>query len=172
MRQPVSLSYKISKEKSIISDIDETWVDWAIEMMQAGFEADSLRRFAGISKPYNQFGLHDLTSNVLKDLNLDFSDKNKTVGIYAYYLVCNTVDEPEKYLETLRELKNLCIDFNMEEEYKSFYLLYFAKSDLMESEDQWYWEGANRKNIDDIIREQFGAWKDNFEKDKNHITNI
>lgn len=33
-----------------------------------------------------------------------------------------------------------------------FYLLYFAKDDLNESEIQWCWNGADRTNIDQIIR--------------------
>lgn len=163
MIEPVLLTYKILKEKAFNSDIDESWVDWALQMMQAGFEADSLYQLAGISKPYNQFELQDLTSKVLKDLNLNFSDKKRTIRNYVYYIVSNTTDEPEKYLETLRELKDLCIDLNMEDEYMNFYLLYFAKDDLMETEDQWYWDGADRTNIDNIIKEQFGVWKDNFE---------
>ena len=52
----------------------------------------------------------------------------------------------------------------MEKEYFDFYLLYFAKDDLTESENQWYWDGANRSNIDDIITEQFVKWKTKFEQ--------
>jgi hypothetical protein len=43
-----------------------------------------------------------------------------------------------------------------------FYLLYYAKNDLTEDEVQWYWEGANRENIDGIIKEQFKNWLSKF----------
>ena len=46
-----------------------------MEMMQAGYEAISLYELAGISKPYNQFELQELTERVLKDLKLDYSNK-------------------------------------------------------------------------------------------------
>ena len=39
-----------------------------------------------------------------------------------------------------------------------FYLLYFAKDDLLESDIQWYWDGANRENIDEIIDIEFKKW--------------
>lgn len=41
-----------------------------------------------------------------------------------------------------------------------FYLLYFAKDDLNESEIQWYWNGADRINIDQIIRKVFEDYLD------------
>ncbi|WP_316822517.1 hypothetical protein [Pedobacter gandavensis] len=33
-------TYKILMKKSINHDIDEAWVEWAREMMQAGYESD------------------------------------------------------------------------------------------------------------------------------------
>ncbi|MFD1145487.1 hypothetical protein ACFQ4C_30455 [Larkinella insperata] len=163
MIKPVLSTYKILKEKAFNSDIDESWVDWALEMMQAGFESDSLYQLAGISKPYNQFELQDLTNKVLKELHLDYSDKESAIRNYVYYLISNAIDAPEKYLETLRELKNICIDLDMAKEYMDFYLLYFAKDDLLEIGSQHYWDGADSANIDTIIKEQFGLWKQQFE---------
>lgn len=164
MRQPVLSTYKILKEKAFNSDIDETWIDWAIEMMEAGFESDNLYELAGISRPYNQFELHDLTNKVLNDLSLDYSDRKLVIKNYVYFIITNSVNIPEAYIGTLRELKDICIDLDMEKEYFDFYLLYFAKDDLTESENQWYWDGANRSNIDEIITEQFVKWKTKFEQ--------
>lgn len=41
-----------------------------------------------------------------------------------------------------------------------FYLLYSAKSDLNESEVQWYWDGADSTNIDRIIGKVFENYLD------------
>jgi hypothetical protein len=79
MEITVLSTYKILKEKAFNSDISEAWVDWAIEMIGAGYESENLYELAGISRPYNQFELHDLTSKVLKDLELDFSNKELTI---------------------------------------------------------------------------------------------
>jgi hypothetical protein len=48
----------------------------------------------------------------------------------------------------------------MEQEYMGVYLLYFAKDDLNESEIQWYWDGADRTNIDQIIGKVFEDYLD------------
>ena len=166
MREPVLSTYKILKEKAFNSDIDETWIDWAIEMMKAGYESDNLYELAGISKPYNQFELQELTNKVLNDLNLDYSDKQLVIKNYVYFIITSSINNPETYIETLRKLKDICIDLNMDNEYFDFYLLYFAKDDLTESENQYYWNGANRNNIDKIIADQFVEWKTKFEEGK------
>jgi hypothetical protein len=163
--RPVLSTYKILKEKACNADIDESWADWAIEMMEAGYESESLYELAGISKPYNQFVLQDLTDRVLKDLQLDYSDKSKTLRRYAYYIFSSNIDKPERYSEVLKEL----VDFyynHSDKEYNHFAILYWAKNDLEYGEMQWYWEGANRSNIDKIIREQFELYICKFDGNK------
>ena len=162
MKVPVLSTSKILMCKLFNYDIDESWVDWAIEMMEAGFESENLYMLAGISRPFNQFELQDLTNKVLKDLQLDFSDKDLVIKNYTYYIILNSINHPEKYLVVLRELKEICLNLNLDADYMNFYLLYFAKADLIESEMQWYWDDANRDNIDDIIKSQFTEWLINF----------
>ena len=159
-------TYKILKAKAFNEDIDESWIDWAIEMMEAGYESENLYMLAGVIKPYNQFELQVLTNKVVQDLKLDYSDKEITLKNYVYYLITNSISHPETYIKTLRELKNICIDLNMDSGYMDFYLLYFAKDDLMLDDVQFYWEGADRNNIDQIIREQFQKWLDKIEQDR------
>jgi hypothetical protein len=167
METTVLTTYKILKEKAFNSDIDESWVDWAIEMIRAGYENENLYELAGITRPYNQFELQDLTNKVLNDLKLDFSNKEITIRNYVYFLTSNSINKPKTYLKTLRELKNICTDLELDKEYMDFYLLYFAKEDLTESENQWYWNGADRTNIDSIIREKFESWNKIIEEKRN-----
>lgn len=163
MREPVLSTYKILKEKAFNSDIDESWVDWAIEMMEAGYESDSLYQLAGTLKPYNQFELQVLTTQVLKDLQLDFSDKRKALKNYVYYLITSNLDKPENYYRVLGELRDIYYELDMDVEYQDLALLYWAKDDLLYADFQHYWEGANRQNIDAIIKEQFELFKRRFE---------
>lgn len=163
MLEPVLSTYKILKEKACNADINEGWIEWAIEMMEAGFEVDSLYELAGISKPFNQFELHDLTDKVLDDLNLDYSDKEKVVKNYAYFLIKSNFENPDNYFKVLKEFRDIYYELDMDTEYGDFALLYWAKEDLLTAEIQWYWDGANKKNIDKIIKEQFNLWIAKFE---------
>ncbi|WP_256006278.1 hypothetical protein [Pedobacter deserti] len=147
-------------KKASNKDIDEAWIDWALEMIHAGYESDNLYILAGISGPYNQFELQKLTDKVLVDFDLCYEDKLQVMRNYIYYLISSTKSEPSKYLSTLKEIKDICIDLDMEKEYMDFYLLYYAKDELNESEVQWYWDGADRTNIDIIIRNAFQDYLD------------
>lgn len=161
-------TYKILLDKVCNFDIDESWTSWAQEMIEAGYESDNLYILAGMSKPFNQFEMQELTSKVLSDLKIEYSDKEQVIHNYIYYLIFNSVNKPETYLESLRELKDIYYYLNMDSRYSNFYLLYFAKDDLNDSEVQWYWEGATRLNINDIIKEEFTKWLDEFEQEQNN----
>ena len=51
-----------------------------------------------------------------------------------------------------------------------FYLLYFTKTDLIESVNQWYIDGVDRSNIDSVIEDYFTTWKTNCETDERTTT--
>lgn len=162
--QEVLSTYRVLMKKAFNEDIDKSWLEWALEMMEAGYESDNLYILAGITKPYNQFELQELTDKVLADLNLETSDKSLTIRNYVYYILSKTINEPSKYLESLKEVKDICIGLDMDKEYMDFYLLYFAKDDLNELENQWYWDGADRNNIDKIIKEKFQEYIDRIDE--------
>jgi hypothetical protein len=170
MNKPVFSTYKILMNKAFNQDIDESWIDWAMEMVEAGFESDNLYILAGMTKPFNQFELQELTNNVLRDLHLDYNDKDTVIRNYAYFIIKSSIDNPDSYLTTLQELKDICINLNMEKKYMDFYLLYFAKDDLIESENQWYWQGATRENINGIIKNQFINWVAQYEHEQRQTT--
>ena len=163
-------TYRILKAKAFNENVDEPWIDWAIEMIEAGYESENLYMLAGETKPYNQFELHELTNKLFQDLRLDFSDKDEVIRNYVYYLISNSVEHPETYYKALRELREICLQLDYDSRYMDFYLLYFAKDDLMVDEVQWYWEGANRENIDQIIRDKFKQWLSEFEQKQKKMT--
>jgi hypothetical protein len=166
MAEQILSTYRILKEKACNADINESWVEWAIEMMENGYEVESLYQLAGISKPYNQFELHELTSKVLADLKLDYSDKRKTLKNYVYYLVSANFDKPQNYFDILKEFRDIYYELDMDSEFQNLVLLYWAKDDLMYEDNQHYWDGANRANIDTIIKQEFDSLKQKFETQK------
>jgi hypothetical protein len=131
-------TYRILKAKAFNEDVDESWIDWAIEMMEAGYQSDNLYMLAGATEPYNQFELHELTSKVLQDLHLHYSNKENVLNNYIYFLLSTSIDKPETYLKTLLELRDIYYQLGMDTRLKDFYLLYYAKDDLTIDEVQWY----------------------------------
>lgn len=169
MNRPVSSTYEILKMRSLNEDVDRRWVDWAIEMMEAGFESDNLYILAGIMPPYNQFELLELTNSVLQELGLVFTDHEKVIRNYVCFLIKKALEDPQKQFATLHELKDIYYTLDTAKEYQDFMLLYYAKEDLNDSPDQWYWTGATQENIDGIIRGQFQVYIETFEANKSNM---
>jgi hypothetical protein len=59
----------------------------------------------------------------------------------------------------------------MDSEFQDLALLYWAKDDLIYEDHQHYWDGANRSNIDKIIKAQFELYIKEFDNEKQK-TNI
>lgn len=80
-------TYRVLMKKAFNEDIDEVWIDWALEMIQAGYESDNLYMLAGMTSPYHQFEMQRLTDKVFADLNLDYEDKGLMIANYVYYII-------------------------------------------------------------------------------------
>ena len=152
--------------KVLNRNIDKTWVDWAVDMLMAGFDTENLVILAGEGEPFNQFYLQDLTTKILDELQLDYSDKDQTIKNYACYLVDKALNGEMESVKVLDILKDICIELNMEKYLYQFYLLYFTKTDLLESENQWYLDGVDRSNVDKVIADYFSTWRTNCIKNE------
>jgi hypothetical protein len=98
----------------------------------------------------------------LENFDLNYQDKDAVVADFVSHLIKESIDRPQTCHKTLLEIKNLCVELGMDCRYMDFFMLYFAKDDLIEAEIQWYWEGANRQNIDQIINDYFKKWLGHF----------
>ena len=161
--QPSSSTSEILAYKVLNRDIDEKWIDWAVDMLIVGYDTENLVILAGESKPYNQFELQSLTDNVFAELNIDYSNKEKIIKDYARYLIDKALKGEIDSFKVLSILKSICIELDYARYLYDFYSLYFAKDDLLNSDIQMYWEGADKNNIDLVINDYFIKWKTNCE---------
>ena len=159
--KPVKSTTEILAFKALNRDINKTWVDWAVEMLMAGFDTENLTILAGEFEPFNQFQLQNLTTVVLSELRLDYSDKKRAIKNYACYLIDKVRNREIETVKALDILKDICCELDMVSYLFQFYLLYFTKTDLLESENQLYMDGVDRSNIDKVIDDYFTTWKIN-----------
>lgn len=145
-------------------DSGEDWVKWAIDMVENGYESEHLYILAGKMSPYNLFEIDSLVEKTLSELGIKRPTDNEAVDGYAYYLISQALSGILQYTEVLQELKNICIALNYHDSLYSFYLLCYAYEDLRLREEQYYWQGANRTNINSIIEEKFKEWIAKFER--------
>jgi hypothetical protein len=149
--------------KMLGRSINRQWIDWAYNMLEAGFETENLIILAGEMEPYNQFEVQSLANKVLKELNLTWDDREQVYKNYVCYLISEALDGKLKAVNVLSALTNVCIENDYEPYLYDFYSLYYAYDDLIYSDHQWYWHGATRENIDTIIKDYFMEWKAKYE---------
>jgi hypothetical protein len=162
--KPVDSTAEILALKVLNRNINDQWVNWAVEMLMIGFDTENLAILAGESEPYNQFELQRLTDKILNELSLSIEDKDQIIKNYVCYLIDQTLKGEVQSLQTLRIIKNICIELNYEGYLYDFYSLYFAKEDLLYSDIQSYWDYADKENIDTVIHDYFVKWKSNCKK--------
>ncbi len=154
----IDSTYEMLAFKALNRDINEMWVDWAIQVIASGFESEHLLILASISKPYNQFYLQDLTSKVLAELSLDISSMQIVIYNYVVYLVSEVKSGNRSSSEVLKTLKDIYLELNFEESLRDFYLLSLALEELKYENHQMYWPGGKRGNINFIISDYFEDW--------------
>ena len=160
-RHPVLSTARILALKVLNRINNQYWVEWAYEMLLAGFETENLIILTGMMEPFDYFEMQNLTGKVLAELNLDYTNKDKVIIQYTSYLTQQALLGTESIMKVLSELRNVYIELDYYDLLQEFYFLYYAKEDLIESEVQWYVNGVDRGNIDQVIRNYFKQWGHN-----------
>lgn len=157
--RPVDSTYKILAYKALKISVDGEWISWAEEMLMAGFDSEHLVILAGERPVFNQFEMEILTNKVFEELNLEYSDITKAVNDYFSFLITECIDGKTTIDKVLKKVYHLTIGDDCEDEYWNFHLLYWAKQDVESSDHQYYWDGANKDNIDEVVMNYFMEWK-------------
>nr|WP_298891611.1 hypothetical protein [uncultured Acinetobacter sp.] len=153
--KPVKTTVEILAFKALNRSIDQFWVNWAIDMLTAGYDTEHLKMLAVEIQPFNQFEMQMLTDKVLDELQLSYNNKDQIIKNYVSYLIDKSLNGELNSFSVLSILKDIYLELDCEEDLEDFNQLYFAKDDLFHSPVQWYWHGATQENIDDIIIEYF-----------------
>jgi len=104
----------------------EVWKDWALEMMEAGFETEHLILLAGLPTHINRFQLDDMVEKALKDLSLDTMSDDEIVYGYVFYLIDQAFNSKMSTKIVLHRLRDLCREREYDNKLFNFYLLAYA----------------------------------------------
>jgi len=94
----------------------------------------------------------------LAEAGLDPLEQAEAISAYSWELVSSLAEQPSLTTEALSQLAGLCVDTGYPKSLMPFYLLHFARQDLLAGEDQHYWNGADASNIDGIVQNEARAW--------------
>jgi hypothetical protein len=144
--------------KMLGRSVDERWVNWAYDMLLAGFETEELVILAGEHSPFDQFGLQRLTDKIFSELGLAFDNEKTVYKNYICYLLNEVILGNRDAVTALNSIQGIYLE-NYDRTLQPFAELYWAYEDLIYSDTQYYWDGATRGNIRLIIREYFVKWQ-------------
>jgi hypothetical protein len=132
-------------------------IDWAIDALVGGFDSPSLRVLAGLTDS-DQAEVGRYYSLVFRELQIPLLREELHVRFYTTLVLRELLSAKLGKKEPLKRLSDLCVAGGYEKELMDFYLLYHAKWDLETQEEQWYWKGADRSNIDRVIEAHANQW--------------
>ena len=159
----VKSTYKVLGSRALQQDSAEDWIDWALEMMEAGFESEHLIILAGLSPSLNRFEFDDIVTKTLKELSLDRFSEDEKVNGYIYYFISEALQGQISTKAVLQNCRKICQLRDYDDAFYPFYLLAYAQEELDEFGVQFYWQDANSDNLDLIINTQFLEWINDYE---------
>ena len=141
MSKPISeLTYKVVAFSEIQQVDTNDGIDWAIEMLELGYESRTLGMLASIKKPSNDFEVIDYVKNAVEELGLKLRNGDDAILSYASYYV-NQIVREENIRENLNKLYKFC-----------------KSKDYEDTGNNHYWDGARRNNIGRIVVDEAKKW--------------
>lgn len=132
-------------------------------MLTDGCDTPSLCVLAGELPPFNQFEIEVLVDRVFAELGLVLhATPREAARALASLRIRQVAAGEASRAEVLDELARLHIELGYATDLQDFYLLHYAWYDLQQAGVQWYWQGADRDNIDAVVDERFSAWLQEF----------
>ena len=136
-------------------------VDWAIDLIRQGKETDNVLMLASFSEPIDRFEIRPYVTNVLNDFRLEELDYKSAVIAKTHYNL-NEILNDRQIRKNLQSLYQLCVDNNYESGLMNFYLIYYGWDELEEIGVNYYFEGADLDNIEEILKKEARKWIDKY----------
>lgn len=128
-------------------------VEWAVAALCESLDSPTLRILAGLDGELNGFEVRDYMEKALKELGVDLLSGADAASVYARDLAREVIDSNESVSANLKTLSGLYTTYDLDD-LRDFYFLHWAFVDLENGDDQHYWEGATKANIEDIVRKK------------------
>ena len=158
MRPISNLTYKVAGFSEVPNFNSDDFVDWAIEMLQLGFESESLLILCGLAKPTNYFESVEYLKKAFQELGLTLKTGKNGIISYSSYLIKN-LSEKKDVKTNLKLIQQLCVEKDYEKVIYDFYLLHWAWGEYdYGNKLQEYWPEATPDTIEQIVIDRANKW--------------
>jgi hypothetical protein len=129
-------------------------VDWAVGLLVEGQDSVHLRELAGALEPLYHFEVAALRDAALDELHIEPVSPADAVTMYARERLRAALAGNANLIDAIYFVSQLYIAHDDARALLDFYLLDNAYADLRFQGEQWYWNGADRSNILEIMRQR------------------
>lgn len=170
------LTYKVVAYQEIGQMNTNEYIDWAIEMIELGYDTPNLLMLASCDRPATYFEVEPYLKPAIKELGLKPLKGESGILSYSSFYIQKIADR-ENVRKNLYEIYNFCQTRDYEGVIYDFYLLYWAWDQIVydDTNNNHYWEGVNKQNIEETVIQVAKRWiqknKKNYTQQwlKNHI---
>lgn len=146
---------------------DPLWLAWAVDQIASDITTPHLAMLAGFDedKPLNYFEMKELTDKVLNELHLDYSDENRIIKEYVYFLINEVLHHEMSIFSVLEIIKGMYAE-SKKEYLEDFYEFFLNKEDLEHGESHdWKieWGEPTQQNLASAVIVYFKKWKEEYE---------
>jgi hypothetical protein len=136
-------------------------VDWAIDIIREGKETENVLILASFSNPIEKYEISPYVTAVLNELGLEELQCDDALIAQAHFLLYKILRN-EAIRENLKSLSQLCINNNFEKRIMDFYLLNHGWRELEEIGANYYFDGADLDNIEEVLKKAAKKWIDKY----------
>jgi hypothetical protein len=140
-------------------------VDWAIDIIREGKETENVLILASFSNPIEKYEISPYVTAVLNELGLEELQCDDALIAQAHFLLYKILRN-EAIRENLKSLSQLCINNNFEKRIMDFYLLNHGWRELEEIGANYYFDGADLDNIEEVLKKAAKKWIDKYVYEK------
>lgn len=143
------------------TNINNQWINWAVEVLEAGYDTEHLVILTGMSVDSNYFEFAEIRDKAFAELHINNVDSKCIFMKYSEYLVKKAIQNPDDLYNFLKKLMQLYIDTNcFGYTFSDFYYLYFSWDDLDTMGDHYHWPDPSltKENRKSYVLEYFEYW--------------
>ncbi|MBI1850713.1 MAG: hypothetical protein HYR85_10255 [Planctomycetes bacterium] len=143
---------RILLDKALSRTCGQECVDWALAKIDEPRAGRYVKMLAGLSPPYSHFEVAVLRDGALAELGIPECARDDAIREYVKEQLRSAVDDSAVLPAVLNDLRKLWVETEYPQALYDFWLLSYAREDLLDDGVQFYWSGADRSNVDEIIR--------------------
>jgi hypothetical protein len=160
------LTYKVVALSEVIQLDPNECIDWAIEMIELGYDTPNLLMLSSFNKSASYFEIIPYLKSAIQELGMKMKNGDGGVISYSYYYI-KEISLGKRIRLNLAELYAFCQQRDYEGIIYDFYLLHWAwdEIDYEDLHPNHYWEGVNKENIERTVVKVANEW---LEENKQH----